>query len=69
MQSTRSRIGMLERGRAQVNLKAMSDAELSAYIKTTASGSREFYAAVINQVLRHPSTMPVVRDRQKPLPV
>ena len=47
-----------------VNLRAMSDDELSAYIKTTAPGLREFYAAVVNQVLRHPSTFPVVREPQ-----
>ena len=69
MKSLKGRIETLEQDRAQVNLKAMSDAELSAYIKTTVSGAREFYAAVVNQILRHPSKFTVVRESPKLLPL
>ena len=41
MKSIRSRIEMLERDRAQVNLNAMSDAELSAYANSVKFGSKE----------------------------
>ena len=62
MQSTRSRIEMLERGRSQVNLDAMSDAELCAYANSVQFGSKECYAVVLTEVLRQPTTIRVVRD-------
>ena len=62
MKSIRSRIEMLERDRAQVNLNAMSDAELSAYAKSVRFGSKECHAAVLTKVLRQPTTIRVVSD-------
>ena len=62
MKIIRSRIEILERDRSQVDLDAMSDAELSAYAKSVKFASNECCAAVLTEVLRHPTTIRVVSD-------
>ena len=60
--SLEKRIALLETARAKSNLKAMTDEELDAYIKTLEVGSPAFYDAVIARVLRHRSAFHVVGE-------
>ena len=62
MQSLEKRVSMLEGARAVVNLKTMTDAELSAYAGTCEYGSKEMYVALVMLVNRHPSALPIVHD-------
>ena len=60
--SLEKRMALLETARAKSNLKAMTDEELGAYIKTLEVGSPAFCDAVIARVLRHRSAFPVVGE-------
>lgn len=62
MGNLENRVARLESAWATVSLQALSDAELSAHIATLPFKSSEQYGAIISLVLRHPSTIPVVKD-------
>lgn len=62
MPSLDTRVAFLEGARANSNLKAMTDEELDAYIRTLNPGSPQAFGAVLAKVLRHPSSLPLVKD-------
>ena len=57
-----SRIERLEALAQRVYLANLTDDELWDHIATLPLKSSEWYGAVIGLVLRHPSTLPIVRD-------
>lgn len=70
MPKLEERVRKLEAESANVDLKSMTDEELSVYAekhwKEPPWGSRETVAAVLTLVARKPSTFPVVPDQLLP---
>ena len=73
MGNLEKRVAQIEGDRANSDLKKMTDEELSAYIKTLDwgaptviealhTGNPRFVAAVLEGVLRHGSSLPIVVD-------
>ena len=62
MPNLEQRLTLLEGARAKADIKAMSDDELDAHIRTLGFGTPECYAAIVARALRHPSVFPAVRD-------
>lgn len=62
MAKLEQRIAKMERAVADVDLNAMTDAELLAHAGTFPMFSKEMYAAILTKVNRHPSAFPVVYD-------
>ena len=60
MTSLENRILQLERARGNADLNAMTDAQLSAYIRTLENGAPRWWNAVLASVMRHPSALPIV---------
>ena len=62
MPSFNTRVAKLEKAAAHVDLKAMTDDELLAYVGKFPMFSSDMYAAIVSLVLRRPSAFPVVYD-------
>lgn len=62
MPSLDARVTKLERSEAEVDLKGMTDEQLSAHAKMLPTGSRAMYAAVLTLVGRRNSKLPIVHD-------
>ena len=62
MPSLDQRVAFLEGARAHAELKAMTDDELDSYIRTLDPVSPQSFGAVLAKVLRHPSSLPLVKD-------
>lgn len=58
----KKRIECLESVQTKADLAAMTDEQPDAHIRTLEFKSPESYSAIVTKVLRHPSTLPIVRD-------
>ncbi len=60
MTKLENRVAQLERAQGDEDLSGMTDAQLSARIRTLENGTPRWWKAVLASVLRYPSALPIV---------